>query len=148
MKNILLLIAISLISNAGFTQNQIVNNSKYDLEFISQFLIDNQINDVAIAVLTLQKGTGFEGAYLHQVNKDLYNIFLSNNLPKKFAKKIILHELLHLVQYYNEDLVVIDKSKVLYKGKQIILKDYKHDDLPFEKDVFKATTMKLMKQYF
>ncbi len=47
------------------------------------------------------------------------------------------HELIHLKQYYKNELILIDNGKTpIWKGDTIILKDYTYEKRPWEKEAY------------
>jgi hypothetical protein len=84
------------------------------------------------------KGTGFQ-----------YIIFI-DKLNRYESITTLSHELIHLKQYYNKDLILLDNIKIpIWKGDTIDVKDYTYENRPWEKEAYNnqnkiASEMKLL----
>jgi len=63
-----------------------------------------------------------------------YIIFIDNMSRDEYIT-VLSHELIHLKQYYNKDLIVNDKD-VIWKGDKIDLTLYTYENRPWERDAF------------
>jgi len=67
--------------------------------------------------------------------KDNYIIFLAGNLSFESVKTTLVHEFIHINQYYYNKLAIIG-SNAIYEGRNYDLLKVKYEDRPFEKEAF------------
>lgn len=78
-----------------------------------------------------------------------YLIFIGN-YSREENIQTLSHELIHLKQYYRNELILIDNGKTpIWKGDTINIKDYKYENRPWEKEAYDnssnlASKMKLL----
>lgn len=68
-------------------------------------------------------------------NRVQYIVYMSK-MSKSNSIKILSHELIHLKQYYNKELIVINKDSIFWKNKLIDPYNYSYEDRPWEKEAF------------
>lgn len=57
-----------------------------------------------------------------------------NKMSRQQALRVLSHELIHLEQYYWEDLVIVNKDTVIYDGELYVVSDTPYDQRPWETD--------------
>lgn len=71
----------------------------------------------------------------HIIGNGIQYIIYIDVLTRGANIRILSHELIHLNQYYNKDLIV-EQDVILWKGDTINMNLYSYENLPWEKDAF------------
>jgi len=103
-------------------------------------LSQTDIDQARVYLYKLSESTKnkFEGslkAHLRYVNGDFY-LYIDDHLGRREAISVISHEVIHMLQYYYQDIVYDDVSgNVFWKGEVYSL-DKEYDSRPWEQDAF------------
>jgi hypothetical protein len=161
MKKILISAILILLSVLCSAQNHIINNTKYNnVEYIVNFTLDYfNINDVIvivnnfdIVVNTTRIETNTIKATVIKNNDNVYSIYIAPGMSN--YEIMLIHETIHLKQYYTGDLIILNKNVVMYKNKKINLKTTQSDLRSFEiearkigKEIFNLLRQNIQSQY-
>jgi hypothetical protein len=66
-----------------------------------------------------------------------YNIYISRDAAN--AEEVLIHELIHLRQYEDGDLIIASPSFAIYKGDTIYYKKVPYENRKYEKDAYRET---------
>ncbi len=130
------------LSNYKNNGIEIINHTKFNVDTICAdiFRYENidKIRLIVSEMNTLQVGDELEiKAFVKKVGDTDYSLSLS----KDFNKRILCHEIAHIVDYYNKDLVDVRKGVWIYKGDTITTKT------PYEIRKFERHAEKKSKEY-
>lgn len=123
----------------SFDSNKIVlNNTKIPyLDTIIQSGLQNlPIDNVIVQINDFNSYTlnSFDKNYdAHIIQYEGYYIIYIKKFSKQEYIRILSHELIHLKQYYTNELK-ISNNITIWKGDTINVNSYKYDDRPWEKD--------------
>lgn len=147
---ILLLVIITTEKEKKFNQINI-DTSNIVFNFTKNRYIDTiifvglkelNINGINVLVQTLSTGTkektkefGELKAHIHELEGEYY-IFI-DDLSRDETLTVLSHELIHLSQYYTNDLILIDSEKFIWKKDTFNLSNLDYNERPFEIDAFK-----------
>lgn len=115
------------------------NTTDYQLDNLADIICQElQMTGISIVVTDFPPGIekydldGLAFSY----SKNIYTIYIKQNIGKELAKKTFIHEMLHVYQMYKGDLQYISFSEVIWKGDT-----YKYEkgiDFPWEIDCRKS----------
>lgn len=112
MRQYLSIIFFILIVYRVNGQNSILNNSSYDAETINTICLKSldflkvdsvliYINDLPAGIVT--NGIKLKGT-LTQQSRTVYAVYIACGLTRKQLKKVLIHELVHVQQYFTGEL--------------------------------------------
>jgi hypothetical protein len=124
------------------SRNNIVNNGTdkiyYDTIFqLGLNLMGMQGLDILIRPLSDDAKSQFDGelkAHVREMN-GFYYIFI-DELDRQESIKIIAHEIIHMQQYFSNDLHVVDNNYLLWRGREFEINGLPYDSRPWEKEAF------------
>lgn len=127
-------------------RNEVINTSEWDyLDTVLHVGMDQLgLQGVRILVQPMnariknkfEESEGVElEAYIAEWMYD-YTICVNGNLGHEHAIDVIAHELIHLAQYKNKELIVTDGTVVLWMGEKYDVLGIPYNDRPWERDAF------------
>ncbi len=120
------------------------NHTDYELEDpIVWFCLTYGINDAYIRISYLDHLHSYQGMISYQYPAT-YFIKIKKNHPNPV--QILMHELVHLRQFYTGELQQSGEKSVMYMGSEIDLGHIPYPKRPFEISAFKQTPL-LLKEY-
>lgn len=105
----------------------ILLNKVFDIDTINLY-INYMYKDLVINEINIK-------AYTEKYN-DNYIVFLNKNMNKSEFKKIMSHEVIHIKQMYDGDLIIIDNEKYIWKGDTLNYKNVDYYDREYEKEAY------------
>lgn len=114
----LMMILMMFVAVGVSGQNVVNNRTQYNLDqFVGDCLKELKIDSISLDIIPY-KGLIY-GQYKAMAYKGLLNymISISNEISSEYeAKKTIRHELKHISQLFNNELIQIDNKTVIFKG--------------------------------
>lgn len=105
----------------------ILLNKVFDINTINLY-INYMYRDLVINGINIR-------AYTEKYN-DKYIIFLNKNINKSEFKKIMCHEVIHIKQMYDGDLIKINNEKYIWKGDTFKYNNVDYYDREYEKEAY------------
>lgn len=148
MKKIIIFLLV-LISHTVHSQVTIINSSSYNTERVEAVVSLSakllNVDSVLIIVKDMPnikiKSPAFSGftevASCVIPENGNYSIYLQPELVEYSLQKTLIHEMIHVYQYFNNDLIYISTGIVEFRGEVITLKKIAYKNRPFEIEAIK-----------
>lgn len=141
MKKIIIIIFVLITVNL-YSQTQVINRTKYDVDKYITVACEILNMNIIVNVQYMPSLTHFDINYdlkstIVKSNQNNYIIYINDDYyTKKNYKKIIIHELIHVHQFYSGKLYKIDDDKYIYNDKLINISDVEYMNRQFEIDAY------------
>lgn len=126
-------------------QYNIVNFSSYPLatNIIVLGLQELSINKINIEIHNMEQShinnfdnNGFDLKAYIIPKSGYYKVGISKNISDSYLVTTLSHELIHLKQFYDNRLVIIDKNNVIWEGKQLKIYPENYESREWEIEAF------------
>ena len=142
MKKILLFICLIITMLTASAKDRVVNNTTYNPNEITEVMDFVGLDSVSIMILYLQGsevntglGRVVDACTVPNAN-NMYILYVKKGISNAYAKRLIYHELIHVMQYHLGRLNFTGKFKAEWDGIEVDLTVVPYNRLPWEIDVF------------
>lgn len=125
-----------------YSQTQVINRTKYDVDKYITVACEILNMNIIVNVQYMPSLPHFDINYdlkstIVKSNQNNYTIYIDDDYyTKKNYKKIIIHELIHVHQFYSGRLYKIDDDKYIYNDKLINISNVEYINRQFEIDAY------------